>query len=116
MSKYSKYPSYKDSGVVWMGEVPSEWNSIKLKQVLSHKTKTTNHELDCGSISFGTVVYKDNDKIPEETRASYQEVLAGEFLINPLNLNFDLKSLRTALSALNVVVIKPLIKQSNIYV
>jgi len=103
-SKYKPYPSYKDSGVKWMGEVPKEWISIKLKQVLIHKTKTTNHGLDCGSISFGTVVYKDNEKIPEETRASYQEVLAGEFLINPLNLNFDLKSLRTALSTLNVVV------------
>ena len=102
--KYSKYPSYKDSGVVWMGEVPEHWTSIKFKQVVVHKKKITNHKLDCGSISFGTVVYKDNDKIPEETRASYQEVLVGEFLINPLNLNFDLKSLRTALSTLDVVV------------
>ena len=87
-----------------MKEVPTNWTSIKFKQVLLHKTKTTNHGLNCGSISFGNVVYKDNDKIPEETRASYQEVLEGEFLINPLNLNFDLKSLRTALSTLNVVV------------
>ena len=104
MSKYEVYPSYRDSGVVWMKEVPEEWTSIKFKQVLTHKSKTTNHTLDCGSISFGNVVYKDNDKIPEETRAAYQEVLSGEFLINPLNLNFDLKSLRTALSTLNVVV------------
>jgi type I restriction enzyme S subunit len=33
-----------------------------------------------------------------------QEVLSGEFLINPLNLNYDLLSLRTALSEINVVV------------
>ena len=103
-SKYKPYSSYKDSGVIWMGQVPNDWMSIKFKQVLIQKTKTANHILNCGSISFGSVVYKDNDKIPEETRASYQEVLEGEFLINPLNLNFDLKSLRTALSTLNVVV------------
>ncbi len=102
--KYSKYPSYKDSGVEWLGDVPENWTSIKFKQALMQKKKTTNNQLDCGSISFGTVVYKDNDKIPEETRDSYQEVLVGEFLINPLNLNFDLKSLRTALSTINVVV------------
>ena len=102
--RYSKYPSYRDSGTQWLGKVPEHWTSIKFKQAFMHKTKTTNHRLDCGSISFGNVVYKDNDKIPEETRASYQEVLDGEFLINPLNLNFDLKSLRTALSKLNVVV------------
>jgi len=102
--KYSRYPSYKDSGTSWLGHVPEHWVSIRFKQAFEEKKKTTNHQLDCGSISFGNVVYKDNEKIPEETRASYQEVLAGEFLVNPLNLNFDLKSLRTALSTLNVVV------------
>jgi len=104
MSKYQKYPEYKDSYTPWLGNVPEHWTSIKFKQAFIHKTKTSNSKLDCGSISFGNVVYKDNEKIPEETRAAYQEVLAGEFLINPLNLNFDLKSLRTALSTLNVAV------------
>ena len=104
VNKYIKYPTYKDSGTPWLGNIPSHWTSIKFKQAFIDKKKVTNHELNCGSISFGNVVYKDNEKIPEETRASYQEVLEGEFLINPLNLNFDLKSLRTALSTLNVVV------------
>lgn len=104
MSKYQPYPQYKDSGVEWLGEIPQEWNSIKFKHVFLEKKKKNNLLLDCGSISFGEVVYKDNDKIPEETKAAYQEVLAGEFLVNPLNLNFDLKSLRTALSNIDVVV------------
>ena len=104
MSQHINYSTYKDSGTPWLGDVPDHWTSIKFKQAFIDKKKVTNHELNCGSISFGNVVYKDNDKIPEETRASYQEVLEGEFLINPLNLNFDLKSLRTALSTLNVVV------------
>ena len=38
----------------------------------------------------------------EETLASYQDVRVGDFLVNPINLNYDLKSLRTALSELNV--------------
>ena len=29
--KYKKYPSYKDSGVEWLGEIPSEWINTKLK-------------------------------------------------------------------------------------
>ncbi|WP_164469723.1 restriction endonuclease subunit S [Aliarcobacter cryaerophilus] len=29
--KYKKYPSYKDSGVEWLGEIPSEWNESRLK-------------------------------------------------------------------------------------
>jgi len=104
MHKYKKYPKYKESGIAWLEEIPEHWILIKFKQVLEEKKKKTNLSLNCGSISFGTVVYKDNEKVPEETKASYQEVLKGEFLINPLNLNFDLKSLRTALSTLDVVV------------
>ena len=60
--------------------------------------------LPAGSISFGVVVYKNEDNLSEDTKESYREVLKGEFLINPLNLNYDLKSLRTALSDKDVVV------------
>ena len=28
------YPSYKDSGVEWIGEIPSEWNRIKVKHLV----------------------------------------------------------------------------------
>jgi len=30
--KYKQYPSYKDSGVEWLGELPSEWNIVRNKQ------------------------------------------------------------------------------------
>lgn len=29
--KYKKYPSYKDSGIDWLNEIPSEWNITKVK-------------------------------------------------------------------------------------
>lgn len=101
---YPKYPNYKDSGEYWMGEIPEHWEIKKLKNVFKEKKKVTNPSLNCGSISFGKVVYKDDEKIPESTKASYQEVLAGEYLVNPLNLNYDLISLRIGLSSINVVV------------
>lgn len=50
------------------------------------------------------MVFKNEDSLAPETKASYQEVLPGEFLVNPLNMNFDLMSLRTALSSIAVVV------------
>ena len=99
-----KYNSYKESNIYWLGEIPKHWQVSKVKHILFHKKKTSNPELNCGSISFGKIVYKDDESIPEQTKAAYQELLIGEFLINPLNLNFDLKSLRTALSDKNVVV------------
>lgn len=98
------YSDYKDSGVGWLGDVPASWQKNKFKFLLREKNKTQNIGLPCGSISFGNVVYKDSEKLTEETRLAYQEVLSGEFLVNPLNLNYDLKSLRTALSDIDVIV------------
>jgi len=102
--KIQKYPAYKDSGVDWLGKIPEHWESRKLKHIFIEKKKKTNPNLNCGSISFGKVVTKDDEKIPLATKASYQEVLKGDFLINPLNLNYDLISLRIALSEIDVVV------------
>lgn len=99
-----KYPVYKDSGVEWVGKVPDHWKVSKLKHLFAEKKKTSNPKLNCGSISFGKVVYKDDEKVTEATKSSYQEVLKGDFLINPLNLNYDLISLRIALSEIDVVV------------
>lgn len=104
MSRYKAYTGYKDSGVVWLGRVPVHWAPKRFKQVLADKKKTFNSSLEAGSISFGRVVFKDSDNLSQETKDSYQEVLSGEYLVNPLNLNYDLLSLRTALSEINVVV------------
>jgi type I restriction enzyme S subunit len=104
MSKYQAYPEYKESCISWIGAVPETWEPSKLKWILTEKHKTLSPELPAGSISFGKVIYKNEDNLAPETKASYQEVLNGEFLINPLNMNFDLKSLRTALSSIDVVV------------
>lgn len=104
MSALEKYPAYKDSKIEWIGDIPEHWNVIRVKHILFEKKKTHNVNLNCGSISFGKVVLKDDEKIPYETKKAYQVVEKGNFLVNPLNLNYDLKSLRIALSELDVVV------------
>ena len=102
--KYQAYPKYTESNIAWLGKVPTHWTPLRFKHALFEKPKTSNPELAAGSISFGEVVYKHTETLSAETKNSYQEVLPGEFLVNPLNLNFDLKSLRTALSSIAVVV------------
>ena len=104
MVGYQIYLKYINSGVAWMGNVPDHWVPIRFKHRLLEKKKVSNPGLDAGSISFGRVIFKVTENLAPETKASYQEVLAGEFLINPLNMNYDLLSLRTALSAIDVVV------------
>jgi type I restriction enzyme S subunit len=104
MNGIKPYTKYKPSGIAWLGDIPEHWERSKAKHILFQKKKTLNPNLNCGSISFGNIVFKDNERVPLETKATYQELLNGEFLINPLNLNFDLKSLRTGLSKIDVVV------------
>lgn len=104
VAQYPKYDSYKDSGEGWIGSCPEHWETWKLKHLFREKKHRTNMGLNCGAISFGEVVEKDDERVPLATKASYQEVLAGEFLVNPLNLNYDLKSLRIGLSEIDVVV------------
>lgn len=99
-----KAVEFKDSGVEWIGEIPKHWEVIKFKHLFYEKKKAHNINLNCGSISFGKVVKKDDEKVPVSTKASYQVLNKGEFLINPLNLNYDLKSLRIGLSDFDVVV------------
>lgn len=100
----NKYQKYKDSGVQWLGDIPEHWEIIRFKRLFKEKKKTTDVSLNSGSISFGEVVYKDDEKITEATKLSYQVLNEGEFLLNPLNMNYDLKSLRIGLSTINVVV------------
>lgn len=89
----------------WLGGVPEYWVGSKFKYIFQEKQHTKNMNLPFGAISFGSVVYKeDKANLTEELKENYQEVLQGEFLVNPLNLNYDLKSLRTALSKIDVVV------------
>lgn len=32
-TKYKKYPEYKDSGVEWIGKIPSSWDSLQFRRV-----------------------------------------------------------------------------------
>ena len=38
--KYEPYPEYKDSGVEWLGQIPSHWDIRKLKQISSAKVSS----------------------------------------------------------------------------
>lgn len=36
MSRYKAYPEYKDSGVEWLGKIPSEWQVMQLKRTVDN--------------------------------------------------------------------------------
>lgn len=35
------YDTYKDSGIAWLGEIPSEWEVVKIKNLFRLSTGTT---------------------------------------------------------------------------
>ena len=97
----------KDSGIEWVGEIPEHWSTIRIQHVCEQvKTPNTNLE-DKTALKFkyGTIEQKpdwnpDTDEYVNKTMKTYTRVEPGMFVINPLNLNFDLVSLRTAISRL----------------
>ena len=52
--KYSKYLSYKDSGVEWLGDVPEHWGTSRLKFLCKITTggKDTENKVDDGEYPF----------------------------------------------------------------
>ncbi|MDQ7057584.1 MAG: hypothetical protein Q9N62_03775 [Ghiorsea sp.] len=52
--KYKAYPEYKDSGVEWLGDVPSHWVIKKLKYICKVQTgsKDTVNAIDEGIYPF----------------------------------------------------------------
>jgi len=86
MSKLQKYDSYKDSGVEWLGEIPSEWETLankhifKIKQNLVGK-KAKNYDLL--SLTLNGIIKRDMDnpkgKFPAEFD-TYQEVKKDDFI------------------------------------
>lgn len=59
--KYKKYPSYKDSGVEWLGEIPEHWLKLSLKQLVEIKdgTHDTPKYVEPSDKSFPLVTSKD---------------------------------------------------------
>lgn len=47
MSKYARYPEYKESGVPWLGEIPSHWQVSRLKNsILSAQNGVWGSEIE----------------------------------------------------------------------
>lgn len=72
MSEYARYPEYKDSGVPWLGELPSHWQLIKNKFILNFSkglSITKENLIDEGvpCVSYGEVHSKYGfEVIPEK--------------------------------------------------
>lgn len=98
-----RYDTYKDSGVQWLGKIPSHWD---VKRLASAFVENRNLNVELKSIeaykfNYGTLVRKDEDVTNEdviETYRKYTLIEPKDILINGLNLNYDFVSQRVAIS------------------
>lgn len=97
-----RYEAYKDSGVEWIGEIPATWQMLRIQQCFAEERRINDGLESFHALKFsaGSIVPKpeiwDEGEIAD-TYARYRYVSPGTIMINNLNLNFDLKSLRVGL-------------------
>ena len=83
-----RYNAYKDSGVKWIGEIPSHWKTTKLKHIIVklYREKHPNSELLVCS-NKGKVIKKGDSKIGlvADNDDIYQGVCKGDLLIHGMD-------------------------------
>lgn len=92
----------KDSGVEWIGEVPANWDMLRIYQ-LAFPVKNINEgmkEDNLLSLSYGNIVQKDINKVDGLVPASYEGyniIEPGDIVLRFTDLQNDQRSLRTGL-------------------
>ncbi|MGJ0318547.1 restriction endonuclease subunit S [Aliarcobacter cryaerophilus] len=85
--KYKKYPSYKDSGVEWLGDIPENWNLLKNRHIFKTKDKVLNDKEDMTVLSLTTngVKVKNNLSFGKSTESyvGHQMVYSGNLVFTP---------------------------------
>ena len=93
------YPTYKDSGIEWLGQIPTHWELTRISSVLT-EVKDLNTSLRFSHPSqfkFGDIILKPDVNI-EDVRSLSKCIIfrKDDILINGLNLNYDFVTQRIA--------------------
>lgn len=92
----------KPSGNDWIGEIPAHWNYQRVERYF-HRNTVYNKDFEfqhAFKFFMGTIVPKEEDRDAEDYREVYEKytiVEAKDIMINGLNLNYDLKSMRVGM-------------------
>lgn len=96
---------YKESGTQGIGLIPDSWDSKQLGLFFSENRRVNSYLESVTALQFkyGEIIQKpsngrdlsDKDK---ELLSKYTVIEPGDVIVNGLNLNFDLKSLRIAIA------------------
>lgn len=86
-----RYSEYKDSGVKWLGEIPSHWEVVPLRKYLKINTRRNMPEAQLLSVTREEGVIVRNVESKEENHnyipddlSNYKYVQRGQFVINKM--------------------------------
>lgn len=83
MAKYKAYPEYKDSGVEWLGMVPSHWNIKRLGQFFEERRdKVSDKDYPPLSVTMQGIVPQVDTAAKTDAGDNRKLVLKNDFVIN----------------------------------
>lgn len=99
---YPTYPEYVDSGIEWIGEIPSDWRVKPAFAVVSEQKNSNKGMVETKvlSLSYGNIVERDvasNMGLLPASFETYQVVDPGNIILRLTDLQNDKKSLRVGL-------------------
>lgn len=103
MTEPTKFESYIDTGIEWLGAIPSSWNTILLSQAV-YQVKNKNSELqekNLLSLSYGKIKRKPidtNGGLLPESFDGYNIIETNDIVLRLTDLQNDHRSLRVGIS------------------
>lgn len=101
------YPEYKDSGVEWIGEIPSHWQQRRLGNYLTERReKVSDKEFPPLSVTKNGIVPQLDNAAKTDDGDNRKKVCAGDFVINGRSDrkgSSGLSSLEGSVSLINIV-------------
>lgn len=82
-----KYTTYKDSGVKWIGEIPSHWKTRKIKYIFTEKSEKgyPDEPVLCSTQKYGVIpqsMYENRVVVVNKGLEGLKLVRKGEFVIS----------------------------------
>ncbi|QQC83620.1 restriction endonuclease subunit S [Acinetobacter bereziniae] len=107
---FEKYDAYKDSGVDWIGSIPTHWNVLKLGSIFAQRNeKVSDQDYPALSVTKNGIVPQLDNAAKTKDGDNRKLVLKGDFVINSRSDrkgSSGLSSLDGSVSLINIV-LKP---------
>jgi type I restriction enzyme S subunit len=89
MNNFSRYDSYKDSGVDWLGNIPEHWEAVSLGSIMELKSDKNHPDFEVLSVyrEFGVIPKDsrdDNHNATSLDTTTYKAVEKGDLVVNKM--------------------------------